>query len=84
MDPDELQSLLFTLLPTPAYIFGSILFGVLGYAAYRYSKKTGHSKAKWSGVALMFYPYAIGNDTRLLYIVGAALCGVWYFFRNAD
>jgi hypothetical protein len=33
-----LQSLGLTL-PTPAYLFGIILFSVIGIAAYRYGKK---------------------------------------------
>jgi len=27
-------------LPSPAYIVGAVLFGLLGFAAYRYGKKT--------------------------------------------
>jgi hypothetical protein len=38
-----LESLGFTL-PSPAYIFGTILFGIIGTAAYRYGKKGRVSK----------------------------------------
>ncbi|MFZ6815044.1 hypothetical protein ACO0K3_11300 [Undibacterium sp. Rencai35W] len=69
-------------MPTPAYLAGAILFGIIGFAAYRYGKKTERSKAKWTGIALMFYPYLTGSDTRLLYAVGAALCAVLYFYRD--
>ena len=72
---DELKTLEemgFTL-PTPAYIFGAVLFGIIGYAAYRYGKKASLQPAKWIGIALMVYPYAI-SGTWLLYIVGTGLC----------
>lgn len=73
---DTLQTLGFEL-PSPAYIVGSILFGIAGIAAYRYGKREGRRLSKWLGVALMLYPYAI-EQTWLLYVVGAALCaGVW-------
>ncbi len=46
-------------LPSPAYIFGLILFGVLGYAAYRYGKRISHDVCKWLGIALMLQPKKI-------------------------
>ncbi|MDP3539633.1 MAG: hypothetical protein Q8S26_13125 [Azonexus sp.] len=57
---DELSTLssLGFSLPTPAYIIGAILFGLIGYAAYRYGKQKALNKVKWIGVALMIYPYA--------------------------
>jgi len=80
---DNLQSLdaLGLSLPSPAYLFGAILFGIIGYAAYRYGKKSSLSVPKWLGVALMLYPYAI-SDTTLLYVVGALLCAGVYFYRH--
>jgi hypothetical protein len=60
-------------LPSPTYLFGAILFGILGYAAYRYGKKTSNQPTKWIGVILMLYPYAI-SETWLLYAVGISLC----------
>ena len=67
-----LESMGFTL-PSPAYIFGIVLFGIIGYAAYRYGKKASLPTTKWIGIALMLYPYAI-SATWLLYAVGTALC----------
>lgn len=75
-----LESLGFTL-PSPAYIFGAILFGIIGIAAYRYGKKTSLGYPKWIGVALMLYPYAI-SQTWMLYVVGAGLCVGLYLFRK--
>lgn len=76
-----LESLGFTL-PSPAYLLGSILFGIIGVAAYRYGKRTSHGQTKWLGVALMLYPYAV-SETWLLYAIGAALCaGVYWQLRG--
>ncbi len=68
---NELETLGFTL-PTPAYLFGMILFSVVGYAAYRYGKRMELIAAKWLGIVLMIFPYAI-TETWQLYAVGAAL-----------
>ncbi len=65
-------------LPSPAYIVGAILFGVLGLAAYYYGKRHGRSRTRWLGVALMLYPYVVWQ-TWLLYLVGIGLCvAVWF------
>jgi hypothetical protein len=60
-------------LPSPAYIFGAIVFGLIGLAASRSGRKSGRRITLWLGVALMLYPYAISR-TWLLYAVGVALC----------
>ena len=81
MNPSEslraAQELGFTL-PSPAYIFGAVLFGLVGLAAWRYGKVIGQPRIRWLGVALMFYPYLVGS-TWLLYLVGCAICGfIWW------
>jgi predicted membrane-bound mannosyltransferase len=68
-------------LPTPAYLAGVILFSVIGFAAYRYGRKTSRPYAKWFGVALMLYPYLV-PETWMLYAVGAGLCAGLYWFRE--
>lgn len=68
-------------LPSPAYLLGTILFGILGLAAYRYGKKTADSTPKWIGIGLTLYPYAI-SQTWLLYVVGIGLCAALYFFHE--
>lgn len=75
-----LESLGFTL-PSPAYIVAAIVFGIIGFAAYRNGKKTARVKVKWIGVALMLYPYVI-SESWLLYVVGVGLCIGLYFVRD--
>jgi len=70
------EALGFTL-PSTAYIVGAILFGMIGFVAYRYGKSMSIPATRWLGVALMLYPYAI-SATWLLYVVGVALCVATY------
>ena len=68
-------------LPTPAYLFGIILFGILGYAAYRHGKQAALPMVRWLGAALMLYPYFV-STTWLMYVVGLGLClGIYHFRR---
>jgi hypothetical protein len=78
----QLQSLGLTL-PSPLYIFGLILFGLLGFAVYRIGKVRERTTTKWLGVAMMFYPYATPS-TWLLYTVGIGLCVAAYLTRDND
>ena len=80
---DELKTMesLGLTMPSPVYLFGAVLFGVVGIAAYRYGKKAESSAPKWIGVALMIYPYAI-SETWMLYVFGGVLCVALYVFRN--
>lgn len=65
-------------LPTPAYILGAIVFGIVGMVAYWRGKRTENRRTRWIGLALMFYPYAV-SQTWLLFALGAALsAGVWW------
>jgi len=68
-------------LPSPAYIVGAILFGIVGMVAWYRGRRAQRPRTKWLGVALMFYPYVVPN-TWLLYAVGAALCAGMYFDRE--
>jgi hypothetical protein len=60
-------------LPSRAYLIGAIIFSIIGYAGYRYGKKTSLRTTKWIGIVLMLYPYVI-SQTWLLFTVGAGLC----------
>lgn len=68
-------------LPSPAYLFGAILFGIIGFALYRYGKKAANNASKWVGIVLMLYPYLI-SGTWQLYAVGSGLCVGLYIFRR--
>ena len=67
-----LEALGFTM-PSAAYLIGVVVFGIVGFAAYRYGKKMSLPATKWIGIVLMLYPYAV-SATWLMYVVGAGLC----------
>lgn len=79
-DLNSLQSLGLSL-PSPAYIFGAVIFGLIGIAAYRLGKRAERPRTKWLGVALMLYPYAV-PEIWLLYVIGVALCVAVYWDRR--
>jgi hypothetical protein len=68
-------------IPSPAYLFGMILFSLIGIAAFRHGRRSAKRMTLWLGVALMVFPYAVPN-TALLYAVGGALCAGLYFGRE--
>jgi apolipoprotein N-acyltransferase len=69
-------------LPSPVYIVGAVVFGLVGLFAWRRGRKLKRPSSLWLGVALMLYPYAI-SSTWLLYVVGVALCaGVAFDLRR--
>ncbi len=67
--------------PSPLYIAGAILFGVIGMFFLWQGRKDKLPVPTWLGVALMFYPYVVWN-TGLLYLVGAGLTVVAIVFRE--
>jgi hypothetical protein len=80
---DDLNSLasLGLTLPSPAYLFGLILFGLIGFAAFRYGAKAALNKPKWIGIGMMLYPYAV-SQTWQLYAIGSGLCVALYIYRK--
>jgi hypothetical protein len=77
MDQRAVFDLIGFTLPSTAYIIGAVVFGIIGFVAYRYGTKMSLPAPRWIGVALMFYPYAV-SQTWLLYAVGVALCAGLY------
>lgn len=68
-------------LPSPAYIAGALIFGVIGLVAFRRGRKSGRHRTTGLGVALMFYPYLVSR-TWLLFVIGAVLCAALWFDRT--
>jgi hypothetical protein len=75
-DLKQLESL-GLVLPTPAYLFGAILFGILGWVAYRRGRQKPDTVLTITGIALMLYPYAV-SDTWMLWLLGGGLLGLVY------
>ncbi len=68
-------------LPTPAYVFGVVLFSFVGIGVFAYGRKRQRRPVKWLGLALMLYPY-VTPATWALYLVGGLLCGALFFLRR--
>ena len=66
---DELKSLgsLGFTLPSPAYIAAAIVFGIIGFAAYRYGKKTARVKVKVDRGGAHALPVPYFRDLVALY-----------------
>ena len=60
-------------LPSAGYMVGAIVFGILGYIAFRRGRKSAKPALVWIGVVMMLYPYVV-SDTWLLWAVGVGLC----------
>jgi hypothetical protein len=67
--------------PTPAVLFGLIIFSVIGFAAFRFGKKDMQWKSMAIGAALMVYPYFV-SETWILYSIGGVLCVGLFLFRD--
>jgi hypothetical protein len=65
-------------LPSFAYLAGLVVFGIIGWIAWRRGRKTGRSSLTWVGLATMLYPYAV-PQTWLLWLIGIAATG-WIWF----
>jgi hypothetical protein len=67
-------------MPTPANLFASLLFGVIGFAAFLYGKKNVAIPPMVIGLVLMIYPYFV-PQTWLLYAIGCVLTVALVVFR---
>lgn len=59
-------------LPTPGNVFGQILIGAIGMAAFVYGKNTHKGKPMVIGIVMMTYGFFV-SETWMLYGIGAAL-----------
>jgi surface polysaccharide O-acyltransferase-like enzyme len=68
-------------LPSAANLFASVIFGLIGYAAFRYGRKIKSKNPVYIGLLLMLYTFAV-TQTWAIYAVGIALCVALYIFRQ--
>jgi hypothetical protein len=68
-------------LPPPGVLLGSLIFGLIGFAAFMYGKKAARWRPLAIGTALMVYPYFIDREW-LLWTIGVTLCVALYVFRE--
>ncbi len=65
---------------SPVTLALAIIFGLVGFAAFRYGKKSGEPRPLFLGIALMAYGYFVSNPWISLGI-GAALTLALFFPR---
>ena len=68
-------------MPSFENLFGALLFGIVGLAAFRYGKKAARWQPLSIGIALMVYPYFV-EETWMIYAIGALLCVGLFVFRD--
>lgn len=68
-------------MPTPANLFGLIVFSVIGFAMFTYGRKQAKWRTAGIAAALMVYPYFV-EQTWLLYAIGVALCAAFFLVRD--
>lgn len=69
-------------LPTPAYLAGVLVFGIIGMVLFWQGRRRRNAKVKWIGLALMLYPYVIWG-TMPVYVVGVGLCAAaWWHWKR--
>jgi hypothetical protein len=65
---------------SPATIAVAIFFGMVGFAAFRYGKKSGEPRPLFLGIALMTYGYFVSN-AWVSFGIGALLTLLLFFPR---
>jgi predicted phage tail protein len=68
-------------LPGTSNLFGSMLFGTIGFAAFIYGKKAMNWKPMVIGGALMGFTFFV-SQTWLVYLLGAGLSAALFIFRD--
>lgn len=66
------------ILPSPAYLFGALLFGLIGLIGWRHGRRQRNARPTWLGLSLMLYPYLV-THTGMLYLLGGVLVTLLYF-----
>ncbi len=61
-------------------LIGGMIFGAIGFVAFYHGKRMHQWGSMFSGIALMAFPYFIG-DTIALYAFGAAGTAALFFWR---
>jgi hypothetical protein len=64
-----------------ANLIGNLLFSSIGFVAFIYGKRMNLWKVMLCGLALMIFPYFVG-DTAIMYVIGALGTAAIFFLRN--
>lgn len=68
-------------MPDSATLLWGLLFGSIGFGYFIYGKRQTNPVARYTGIALMLYPYLVSNVTGLV-LIGLALMSLPYFIKT--
>ena len=68
-------------MPSPAALFASLLFGLIGMVVFRHGKREVLIAPMLIGLALMLFPYLV-TETWQIYAIGGLLCAAAYWLRD--
>lgn len=61
-----------------ANLIGGLVFGSIGFVAFIYGKRMNLWKPMILGIALMVYPYFVGNDAVMIAIGALGTAGLFF------
>ena len=61
-----------------ANLIGGLVFGSIGFVAFIYGKRMNLWKPMFLGLALMVYPYFIGDDVMMIAIGAIGTVGLFF------
>ena len=64
-----------------SFLFGNLIFGAIGFVAFRYGRKMGLLKTSVIGVLLMLYTLFV-YDTAYVYGIGVVLTIALFVFKD--
>ena len=65
----------------PYNLLAGLIFGLIGFGAWRYGRQLDLTYPKMLGVALMLYPYLIRDDI-LVWVIGVVLLVILWIKRH--
>ncbi|MBI5779907.1 MAG: amino acid transport protein [Planctomycetes bacterium] len=63
-------------------LFGGLLFGCIGLAAFTIGRKRARFKMMITGIILMGFPYLMGDSAIALYALGGLLTASLFVFKE--
>ena len=69
-------------MPTPAYLVGVALFGVIGLIAFYTGRRRKRRAVMWLGVALMLYPYVVWGTVPMVAVGLVLSAATWWAWRS--
>ena len=63
------------------YLFASLFVSAIGFGFFMYGRKQRRAPQMLTGLALMVFPYFLGDPAAILGIAAAAVVALWLLVR---